>query len=153
MKKRNPHRSVVLGENLSEALTMYAVKNHISGSEAIRQFIDKGLSVTSYEQNQNEIRKYIREEIEIVITVVMKRYMDRLIKLQAQAARTSAAALQCTVAVLAENYIDTATPEEILASALRQSTRITMEQVKSDEDYLREAHEWLDGELSKPNDM
>ena len=32
MKKRNPHRSVVLGENLSEALTMYAVKNHISGS-------------------------------------------------------------------------------------------------------------------------
>ena len=56
---------------------MYAVKNHISGSEAIRQFIDKGLSVTSYEQNQNEIRKYIREEIEIVIPVVMKRYMDR----------------------------------------------------------------------------
>ena len=55
--------------------------------------------------------------------------------------------------MLAENYIDTATPEEILASALRQSTRITMEQVKSDEDYLREAHEWLDGELGKPNDM
>jgi hypothetical protein len=72
--------------------------------------------------------------------------------MQAVAARTSAAALQCCVSVLAENYIDSATPEEILANALRQSCRITKTKPKSDEEYLREAHEWLSAELDTPND-
>lgn len=60
--------------------------------------------------------------------------------------------LQCCVSVLAENYIDSATPEEILANALRQSCRITKTKPKSDEEYLREAHEWLSSELDTPND-
>lgn len=93
-------------------------------NERERQFIEKGLSITSYEQSQTEIRNYIREEIETVMPIVMKRYMERLIAMQAVSTRTSAAALQCCVSVLAENYIDSATPEEILANALRQSCRI-----------------------------
>lgn len=84
--------------------------------------------------------------------IVMKQYMDRLIAMQAVSARTSAAALQCNVAVLAENYIDSATPEEILANALRQSCRITKTRPKSDDEYLREAHEWLNSDLDAPND-
>lgn len=50
--------------------------------QAIRQFIEKGLSITSYEQSQTEIRNYIREEIETVMPIVMKRYMERLIAMQ-----------------------------------------------------------------------
>lgn len=148
----NERRAVVLPHSLLEALDKYAPSKHISKSEAIRQFIEKGLSITSYEQSQTEIRNYIREEIETVMPIVMKRYMERLIAMQAVAARTSAAALQCNVAVLAENYIDSATPEEILANALRQSCRITKTKPKSDEEYLREAHEWLSAELDTPND-
>lgn len=148
----NERRAVVLPHSLLESLDKYAASKHISKSEAIRQFIEKGLSITSYEQSQTEIRKYIREEIETVMPIVMKRYMERLIAMQAVAARTSAAALQCNVAVLAENYIDSATPEEILANALRQSCRITKTRPKSDDEYLREAHEWLNSDLDAPND-
>ena len=144
----NERRAVVLPHSLLEALDKYAASKHISKSEAIRKFIEKGLSITSYEQ----IRNYIREEIETVMPIVMKRYMERLIAMQAVSTRTSAAALQCCVSVLAENYIDSATPEEILANALRQSCRITKTKPKSDEEYLREAHEWLSAELDTPND-
>lgn len=91
---------------MAEALDSYSAKKRITTSQAIRQFIEKGLSITSYEQSQTEIRNYIREEIETVMPIVMKRYMERLIAMQAVAARTSAAALQCCVSVLAENYID-----------------------------------------------
>lgn len=147
----NERRAVVLPHSLLDALDKYAASKHISKSEAIRQFIEKGLSITSYEQSQTEIRNYIREEIETVMPIVMKRYMERLIAMQAVSTRTSAA-LQCCVSVLAEKYIDSATPEEILANALRQSCRITKTKPKSDEEYLREAHEWLSAELDTPND-
>lgn len=152
MDKKNERRAVVLSSSQLESLDKYAASKHITKSEAIRQFIDKGLAIETYEQNQTEIRKYIREEIENVVSIVMKQYMDRLIKMQAVATRTSSAALLSTVSVLAENYIDQATPEEILANALRQSNRITHTKAKSDEEYLAEAHEWLHADLKKPND-
>lgn len=75
----NERRAVVLPHSLLEALDKYAASKHISKSEAIRKFIEKGLSITSYEQSQTEIRNYIREEIETVMPIVMKRYMERLI--------------------------------------------------------------------------
>ena len=79
----NERRAVVLPHSLLEALDKYAASKHISKSEAIRKFIEKGLSITSYEQSQTEIRNYIREEIETVMPIVMKRYMERLIAMQA----------------------------------------------------------------------
>lgn len=152
MARRNPERSVVLPQDMAEALDVYSSKKRITTSQAIRQFIEKGLSIESYEQHQTEIRKYIREEIETVLPIVIKPYMERLIKMQAVATRVSSAALQCNVAVLAENYIDQATPEEILANALRQSCRITRTKPKSDTEYLAEAHEWLNADLDTPSD-
>lgn len=152
MARRNPERSVVLPQDMAEALDVYSSKKRITTSQAIRQFIEKGLSIESYEQHQTEIRKYIREEIENTLAVTMKPYMERLIKMQAVATRVSSAALQCNVAVLAENYIDQATPEEILANALRQSCRITRTKPKSDAEYLAEAHEWLNADLDTPSD-
>lgn len=152
MDKKNERRSVVLSETQIDALEKYAASNHITMSEAIRQFIENGLSIESYEKNQTKIRNFIREEIETVLPIVIKPYMERLIKMQAVTTRTSAAALQCNVAVLAENYIDEATPEEILANALRQSCRITRTKPKSDAEYLAEAHEWLNADLGTPSD-
>lgn len=152
MNKKNERRAVVLSTSQLECLDRYAASKHITKSEAIRQFIDKGLSIESYEQSQTEIRTYIREEIETVLPIVMKPYMERLIKMQAVATRVSSEALQCNVAVLAENYIDSATPEEILANALRQSCRITRTKPKSDAEYLAEAHEWLNADLDTPSD-
>ena len=78
--------------------------------------------------------------------------MERLIKMQANATRTSAAALMASISVIAENYIDTVTPEEILANAFKLSTNILKTRPKTDDEYLAEARQWLNVELTKPND-
>lgn len=153
MNKANERRAVVLSREQIEALERYAATKHITRSEAIRQFVEQGLSLESYKQQQTEIRKYIREEIETVLPNIIKPYMERLIKMQANATRTSAAGLMSTISVIADNYIDTTTPEEILARALKLSTHILKTRPKSDEEYLAEAHEWLSADLSRPNDV
>lgn len=40
MLRKNPHRSVVLTDDLAEALNKYAAQNHTTASQAIRQFIE-----------------------------------------------------------------------------------------------------------------
>lgn len=149
---QNIKRSVCLSAGMLDELQKFASGKNITVAQAIRYLLERGLSLTMFTEEQETIRRFIREEIQTVMPIVMKQYMDRLIAMQAVSTRTSAAALQCCVSVLAENYIDSATPEEILANALRQSCRITKTKPKSDEEYLREAHEWLSVELDTPND-
>ena len=149
---QNIKRSVCLSSGMLDELQRFASGRNITVAQAIRYLLERGLSLTMFTEEQETIRRFIREEIQTVMPIVMKQYMDRLIAMPAVASRTSAAALQCNVAVLAENYIDSATPEEILANALRQSCRITKTRPKSDDEYLREAHEWLNSDLDAPND-
>lgn len=149
---QNIKRSVCLSAGMLDELQKFASGKNITVAQAIRYLLERGLSLTMFTEEQETIRRFIREEIQTVMPIVMKQYMDRLIAMQAVSTRTSAAALQCCVSVLAENYIDSATPEEILANALRQSCRITKTKPKSDEEYLWEAHEWLSAELDTPND-
>ena len=149
---QNIKRSICLTPGMLEELQIFASSKSITVAEAIRYLLERGLSLTMFTEEQDTIRRFIREEIENTLAVTMKQYMDRLIKMQAVTTRVSSAALQCNVAVLAENYIDSATPEEILANALRQSCRITRTKPKSDAEYLAEAHEWLNADLDTPSD-
>ncbi len=149
---QNIKRSICLTPGMVEELKVFASSKNITVAEAIRYLLERGLSLTLFTEEQDTIRRFIREEIETVLPIVIKPYMERLIKMQAVATRVSSAALQCNVSVLAENYIDSATPEEILANALRLSTRITKTKPKSDAEYLAEAREWLSADLDKPND-
>ncbi len=149
---KNIKRSVSFSPDTLDKLKKYAAGKIITTAQAIRDLVSAGLSTETYLSHQNEIRNYIREEIETVLPIAIKPYMDRLIKMQANTMRTSAATLMCTVMVLAENYIDTATPEEILANAFHLATRITKSKPKSEEEYLAEAREWLGADLGKTND-
>lgn len=45
-------RSVMLSKETAGALTIYAKRNHISGSEAIRRFVEKGLNMDRYTSEQ-----------------------------------------------------------------------------------------------------
>lgn len=141
-------RSVTLPQEMATALDCYAKRNHISGSQAIRGFIEKGLEKDSYTGEQGLIKGYIKAELAADI----KPYMERLIKIQAKSMRTSAAALMTTVKAISDNYIDPAEPEEILANALKLSTKITQEDILSDEDYLAEARRWLGTGIGRSND-
>lgn len=149
---QNIKRSICLTPAMLEELQRFAASKNITVAEAIRFLLERGLSLSFFTEEQNTIRQFIREEIENVLAVVMKQYMERLIKMQAVTTRTSGAALFSTISVLSELYVETATSEEILANALRQATQITKAKPKSDEDYLAEAHDWLSAGLGKPND-
>lgn len=148
----NIKRAVCLTPNMIDSLQRYAASKNITISEAIRDLLERGLCLKMFAEEQNTIRSWIREEIENTLSVVIKPYMDRLIKMQANATRSAAASLMATVKVLSENYIDNATPEEILANALRLSTVITKAKPKSDAEYLAEAREWIGADLGKPSD-
>lgn len=149
---QNIKRSICLTPEMLEELQRFAASKNITVAEAIRFLLERGLSLSFFTEEQNTIRQFIREEIENVLAVVMKQYMERLIKMQAVTTRTSGAALFSTISVLSELYVETATSEEILANALRQATQITKAKPKSDENYLAEAHDWLSAGLGKPND-
>ena len=149
---QNIKRSICLTPEMLEELQRFAASKNITVAEAIRFLLERGLSLSFFTEEQNTIRQFIREEIENVLAVVMKQYMERLIKMQAVTTRTSGAALFSTISVLSELYVETATSEKILANALRQATQITKAKPKSDEDYLAEAHDWLSAGVDKPND-
>ena len=141
-------RSVMLSKETAEALSRYAKRNHISGSEAIRRFVEKGLNMDSYTSEQEVIRNYIKSELASDI----KPYMERIIKMQAKCVRNSAAALMAGVHVLADSYINEIEPEQILANAFRLAAKVTKEQERSFEDYSAEAHAWLSGDCTQTND-
>lgn len=141
-------RSVMLSKETAGALTRYAKRNHISGSEAIRRFVEKGLNMDSYTSEQEVIRTYIKSELAADI----KPYMERIIKMQAKCMRYSAAALMAGVHVLADSYINEIEPEQILANAFRLAAKVTKEQERSFEDYSAEAHAWLSGDCTQTND-
>ena len=107
---QNIKRSICLTPGMLEELQIFASSKNITVAEAIRYLLERGLSLTMFTEEQDTIRRFIREEIENTLAVTMKQYMDRLIKMQAVTTRVSSAALQCNVAVLAENYIDQRTP-------------------------------------------
>ena len=141
-------RSVMLSKETAGALTRYAQRNYISGSEAIRRFVEKGLNMDSYTSEQEVIRNYIKSELAADI----KPYMERIIKMQAKCVRNSAAALMAGVHVLADSYINEIEPEQILANAFRLAAKVTKEQERSFEDYSMEAHAWLSGDCTQTND-
>ena len=152
MQSKNSRHTAYLTQDLVEEIQRYAATGHITMNEAMRQLIRRGLSLHTISEEQDTVRKYIREEIETVLPIAIKPFMERLIKMQANATRTSAAALMSTISVISENYIDTISTEEILANALKLATRITKSKPKSDSEYLSEAREWINADLGKPND-
>lgn len=159
LSKINERRAVTFSEEQIAALDKYAALKGISRCAAVRRLVDDGLSTEANLSHQTEIRGYIRQELETVLPVVMKPYLDRfnnalerLIKMQAVSTRSSSAALMATVSVISELYIDTATSEEILANALRLAAAITKTTPKSDAEYLAEARLWLNADLGRPSD-
>ena len=135
----NRKRSVLMTDESYDALAKYAASRHITVSEAIRELINSGLSVATYTDEQSKVRGYIREEIEITLTP----YLERLIKLQAKATRASAIGMTTIIGMLTENYTDGRTHEEILARASKFASIYLKTNVRTDEEYLKEAKDLL----------
>lgn len=129
---------------LQDEIEKYALKHHISKSQAIRSLLEKALSQTSLIDEQNQIRGYIREELKITLEYLLSPHINRIEELAEVGTKTSASSLLCLISVLTEIYYQEASSDEILANALKMAAKITKEPVKSDEEYIIEAQEWLD---------
>lgn len=78
---------VKIPKNKKEQLEKYANKYHNGNvSMAIREFIDKGLSINSYKEEISFLRQMINEELEITLNP----YMNRLIAICSKGAIMSA---------------------------------------------------------------
>ena len=69
--------SFAISEKMKAKLDVVAAKQHITTSELIRGYIDKGMNVDKTASDIDFIRKQIREELEIMI----KPQVNRLAKL------------------------------------------------------------------------
>lgn len=147
MPRKNTQRSVVLSAETIDALSKYASAKHITSSQAIRGFIEQGLSVETYKSEQSKIRTYIREEVETTLTP----YLERLIKLSAKSTRASAIAMTTVIGMLTENYTDGRTHEEMLAHAAKFAAAYLKTKVRSDEEYMQEAKDLLSAMYSVGN--
>lgn len=77
---QNIKRSICLTPGMLEELQIFASSKNITVAEAIRYLLERGLSLTMFTEEQDTIRRFIREEIENTLAVTMKQYMERLIK-------------------------------------------------------------------------
>jgi dGTP triphosphohydrolase len=130
---------VKLTKETIDSLLKYSAKHHITQSEAIRRFIDKGLSVESYTAEQSLIRGYLREEIEAVLT----KQTDRLIRLQLKATKAASTSMYASIAALADYFADDATYENVVAQALLQAAIYMKQEEEPFEKYLQEAKEMI----------
>jgi len=73
----NIRMSFAVSEKMKAELDVVAAKRHITSSELIRDYIDKGMNVDKTASDIDFIRKQIREELEIMI----KPQVNRLAKL------------------------------------------------------------------------
>ena len=73
----NLRMSFAVSEKMKEGLDTIAAKRHITTSELIRDYIDKGMNVDKAAADIDFIRKQIREELNIML----KPQINRLAKL------------------------------------------------------------------------
>ena len=59
----NIRRSIYLTPEMSEQIETYAATKHIPFNQAVRQLVEKSLTLTSYADGESMIRQYIHEEV------------------------------------------------------------------------------------------
>ena len=83
INKKTVQLSVVLNERVYDDVKKLAIKKRTSMGNIIRSFIIKGLNVENHDENEEEFRRMIHDEM----TEVFKQEVERLIKLQVKSQR------------------------------------------------------------------
>ena len=82
----------------------------------IRSFIIKGLTVESHDENEEEFRRMIHDEM----TEVFKQQVERLIKLQVKSTKASAITMYTGLQIMSESFADDVSFARVVASASKQ---------------------------------
>ncbi len=81
--KTVPHvrMSFAITEKMKSELEVIAAKQHITVSELIRSYIDKGMNIEKTASDIDFIRKHIREELEIILKPQFNRIAKLLMRI------------------------------------------------------------------------
>lgn len=73
MSRRLQQKPIAMTEEMIEAIDKYAAKHNTNFSNAVRLLIDSSLDTDAARANENMIRQYIREELDICIAPHLKK--------------------------------------------------------------------------------
>ena len=155
MSRRLQQKPIAMTEEMIEAIDKYAAKHNTNFSNAVRLLIDSSLDTDAARANENMIRQYIREELDICIAPYLKKIEGiiehRVIPICARTGRTSAISFATVIGMLTENYTDGRSHENILTTAKKFAAQYLKEKVKPEEEYRQGAREELNPAYNASN--
>lgn len=139
--KKTTKISIYISERAYEDLKKLSVKKRTSMANLVRNFVTKGLNVENHDENEEEFRRMIHDEM----TEVFKQEVERLIKLQVKSTKASAITMYTGLQIMSESYADDVSFSRVLASASKQAASYMKQKEKSDDEYMQDANEIISG--------
>lgn len=131
--------SICLSPVTYESLKKLSAQQHKPLAVIVRNFVEKGMSVEGFTVEEENIRKFIREELK----AVQDKELDRLIRLTLKATISSSTMMYASTAVLADIYADETNLENIIARAHKQAHAYMKMKEQSFEKHIEEARELI----------
>lgn len=139
--KKTTKISIYISERAYEDLKKLSVKKRTSMANLVRNFVTKGLTVESHDENEEEFRRMIHDEM----TEVFKQEVERLIKLQVKSTKASAITMYTGLQIMSESFADDVSFARVVASASKQAAAYMKQKEKSDDEYMQDTNEILNG--------
>lgn len=139
--KKTTKISIYISERAYEDLKKLSVKKRTSMANLVRNFVTKGLNVENHDENEEEFRRMIHDEM----TEVIKLEVERLIKLQVKSTKASAITMYTGLQIMSESFADDVSFARVVASASKQAAAYMKQKEKSDDEYMQDTNEILNG--------
>lgn len=139
--KKTTKISIYISERAYEDLKKLSVKKRTSMANLVRNFVTKGLNVENHDENEEEFRRMIHDEM----TEVIKQEVERLIKLQVKSTKASAITMYTGLQIMSESFADDVSFARVVASASKQAAAYMKQKEKSDDEYMQDTNEILIG--------
>lgn len=139
--KKTTKISIYISERAYEDLKKLSVKKRTSMANLVRNFVTKGLNVENHDENEEEFRRMIHDEM----TEVIKQEVERLIKLQVKSTKASEITMYTGLQIMSESFADDVSFARVVASASKQAAAYMKQKEKSDDEYMQDTNEILNG--------
>ena len=139
--KKTVKISIYIPEVAYDDLKKLSAKKKTSMADLVRNFVVKGLKVEYHDENTEEFRRMIHDEM----SEVLKKEIERLIKLQVKSTTASAITMYTGLQIISESFADDVSFTRVVASASKQASTYMKQKEKTDDEYMQDANEIITG--------
>lgn len=139
--KKTVKISIYIPEVAYDDLKKLSAKKKTSMADLVRNFVVKGLKVEYHDENTEEFRRMIHDEM----SEVLKKEIERLIKLQVKSTKASAITMYTGLQIISESFADDVSFTRVVASASKQASTYMKQKEKTDDEYMQDANEIITG--------